>query len=79
MRAALKQALNSGIIADASACYLMRRLELEKSVEQEFGTIGVSQQTIENFARRLQEAESSSVFDKETGIRKAWSIAVRDG
>tara|TARA_B100001179_G_scaffold229607_1_gene215646 strand:+ start:1319 stop:4870 length:3552 start_codon:yes stop_codon:yes gene_type:complete len=76
---ALKQARKSGIIADASACYLMRRLKLEKIVEQEFGTIGVSQETIDIFARRLQEAESSSFFDDDTGPRKAGSIAVRDG
>ena len=57
----------------------MRRLELEKIVEHEFGTIGVSQETIDIFARRLQEAESSSFFDKDTGTRKAGSIAVRDG
>jgi hypothetical protein len=76
---ALKQARKSGIIADASACYLMRRLELEKTVKHEFGTIGVSQETIDIFARRLQEAESSSFLDKDTGTRKAGSIAVRDG
>lgn len=76
---ALKQARKSGIIADASACYLMRRLELEEAVEQEFGPVGVTQETIDIFARRLQEAESSSFFDTETGTRKAGSIAVRDG
>lgn len=76
---ALKQAQMSGIIADASACYLMRRLKLEKAVVQEFGAIGVTQETIDIFARRLQEAESSSFFDTDTGTRKAGSIAVRDG
>jgi cellulose synthase operon protein C len=76
---ALKQARKSGLIADASACYLLRRLELEKTVKQEFGPIGVTQETIDIFARRLQDAESSSFFDSEKGTRRAGSVAVRDG
>lgn len=76
---ALKHAGKSGIIADASACYLMRRLEMEKTIEQEFGPIGVTQETIDIFAKRLQEAESSSSFDTDTGTRKIGRIAVRDG
>ena len=57
----------------------MRRLDVSAAVEQEFGAIGVTQETIDIFARRLQEAENSSFFDFDTGTRKAGSIAVRDG
>lgn len=77
--AALIQARKFGIIADASACYLIRRLELEKTIEEEFGPIGVTQTTIDIFARRLREAESSSISDEGAGTRKAGVIAVRDG
>lgn len=78
-RTALKAAAKLGVIADAFACYLMRRLDVSAAVEQQFGAIGVTQETIDIFARRLQEAENSSFFDSDTGTRKAGSIAVRDG
>lgn len=77
--AALKAASKSGIIADAAACYLLRRLEVEKSVEQEFGPIGITQQTIDIFSRRLQETENSIFVDTDTDTRKAGSMAIRDG
>lgn len=77
--AALKVAGRLGVIADACACYLMRRLDVTAAVEQEFGAIGVTQKTIDIFAQRLQKAENSSCFDPGTGSRKAGSMAVRDG
>lgn len=76
---ALEHAQECGVIADSSACYLMRRLDLVNAVEQEFGPIGVTQETIDIFAKRLQKAESAIFFDAETGARKAGSIAVRGG
>ena len=76
---ALRKASERGIIADASACYLIRRLGIENAIEGEFGRIAVTQVTIDIFARRLQNLESSSFLDEESGSRKAGSIAVRDG
>ena len=76
---ALTEARKSGIIADAIACYLMRRLELEEAVEQEFGQIGVTQETIDIFSRRLQEAENLNCLDADGGIKEAGRITVREG
>jgi tetratricopeptide (TPR) repeat protein len=76
---ALKKARDSGIIADAVACYLLRRLEIEKCTEDEFGRIGVTQTTIDIFAQRLQEAEHSSFVEAEDGTRRTSTIAVHDG
>jgi cellulose synthase operon protein C len=76
---ALAKARENGIIADASACYLIRRLGIERAIEGEFGKIGVTQETIDTFTRRLDDFESSSYPDSETGARKAGNIAVRNG
>ncbi len=76
---ALKEASKNGIIADSSACYLIRRLGIENAIESAFGQIGVTQETIDIFARRLQNLESSNFLDEESGTRKVGSIAVRDG
>lgn len=75
---ALNIAQEKGIIADASACYLMRRLGIEREVEQAFGAVGVTQETIDIFSRRLHDAENSGFIDSESGKRKAGSIAFRD-
>ncbi|MBY3484496.1 PIN domain-containing protein [Rhizobium laguerreae] len=76
---ALKKATKTGVIADPVACYLLRRLSIEKFVEEEFGKIGVTQTTIDIFARRLQEAEETSFFEAEDGTKRASTIAVYDG
>ena len=76
---ALKEASERGIIADASASYLIRRLGIENAIEGEFGRIAVTQETIDIFARKLQNLESSSFLDEESGSRRVGSIAVRDG
>ncbi|MDA5635596.1 hypothetical protein PL640_20860 [Agrobacterium sp. ST15.16.024] len=76
---ALKRAREGGIIADPVSCYLLRRLGIERSTEEEFGKIGVTQNTIDIFAERLQEAEQSSFFEAEDGTKRSSTIAVRDG
>lgn len=75
----LKKALKIGIIADPVACYLLRRLEIEKCVEQEFGKIGITQSTIDIFSKKLQEAEQTSYFKAEDGTKHASTIASRNG
>ncbi len=76
---ALKNARTAGIIADPVSCYLLRRLEIENFVEDEFGKIGITQNTIDIFAKRLQEAEQSSFIDSEDGKKKTSTIALHDG
>lgn len=76
--AALKQARRSGIIADPVACYLIRRLGLEHAVERAFGKIGVTQHTIDIFAKRLHDAGYQSSNDEDGGT-KSGTISVRDG
>ncbi|WP_282039918.1 PIN domain-containing protein [Halomonas alimentaria] len=77
--AALKLATKQGILADAVSCHLLRRLDLESAVEQEFGKIGVTQNTIDIFSKRLQESESACFFDSVSGSRRAGRISVREG
>ncbi len=60
----------SGVIADAAAIHLIRRLEIETAVEQEFGPIGVTQETVDVFMRRLQGVEDASYFDADTGEKR---------
>nr|WP_320142312.1 hypothetical protein [uncultured Cohaesibacter sp.] len=76
---ALTIARKNGLIADASACYLIRRLGIEKAIEGEFGKIGITQETIDIFLRRLDNFESSIFHDTETGAPKAGNISVRNG
>ncbi|OUR78422.1 hypothetical protein A9Q83_07770 [Alphaproteobacteria bacterium 46_93_T64] len=75
----LLSAKTSGVIVDAAAFYLMRRLEIETAVEQEFGPIGVTQETVNVYLRRLQELEDLSFFENDTGGRKAGNISIREG
>ncbi|WP_425647896.1 PIN domain-containing protein [Agrobacterium leguminum] len=75
----LKRATKVGIIADPVACYLLRRLGIEKDVEREFGRLGVTQNTLDIFAKRLQEAEQTSFFEAEDGTKHASTIAVHNG
>ncbi|WCK76464.1 PIN domain-containing protein [Agrobacterium fabrum] len=75
----IKKATKSGIIADPVACYFLRRLAIEKCVEQEFGRIGVTQTTIDIFAKRLQEAEQTSYFEAEDGTKHTSTLAVHNG
>lgn len=77
--AALIQARSTGVIADACACYLIRRLGIEDAVKQEFGPLGVTQETIDIFSRRLQEAEDTSFGESDTGTKRAGSISIRNG
>lgn len=76
---ALLHARDAGIIVDSSACFLLRRLGIEHIVEREFGKIGVTQETIDIFSRRVEQAISTSFEDKDTGKRKAGSVAFRNG
>lgn len=77
--ASIKEAKKFGVIADPVVCYLLRRLAIEKCVEQEFGRIGVTQTTINIFAKRLQEAEQASYFEAEDGTKHTSTIAVHNG
>lgn len=75
----LLSAKKTGVIVDAAALYIMRRLDIESAVEQEFGSIGITQLTLDVFRRRLQELEDSSFYDGETGTKKTGSLSFRDG
>jgi hypothetical protein len=69
----------SGVIVDAAAVHLMRRLGIETAVEQEFGPIGITQVTLDVFMERLQGVERSSFFDSDTGEKRTGNISFRDG
>lgn len=75
----LLSAKKSGVIVDAAAFYLMRRLEIEIAVEEEFGQIGVTQETVDVYIRRLRRLEDSSFLDSESGERRTGNISIRDG
>jgi len=75
----LREAKVSGIIADPAVIYLLRRLRIEGAVEEEFGKIGVTQATVDIYARRLQEAEQTSFFEEDDGTKRASTIAFQDG
>ncbi|MCZ4258917.1 hypothetical protein SAMN04488117_11773 [Celeribacter baekdonensis] len=75
----LLSAKKSGVIFDAAAFYLMRRLEIETAVEEEFGQIGVTQETVDVYIRRLRQLEDTSFFDSEFGERRTGNISIRDG
>lgn len=75
----LHLAKGAGVIVDAAAYYLIRRLEIESAVEQEFGSIGITQETLEVYLTRLQELEGASFIDSDTGAKRASSISIREG
>lgn len=74
----LKVARKKGILLDALSVYLLRRLDLTDVVENEFGKVGVTQNTIDIFARRLHEAQTMGGFDDD-GKRRAGSMSYQDG
>ncbi|UWP88440.1 PIN domain-containing protein [Aliiroseovarius crassostreae] len=74
----LRAARKKGILLDAISVYLLRRLELTDVVENEFGQIGVTQNTIDVFTRRLHEAQTMGGFDDD-GKRRAGSMSYKDG
>lgn len=74
----LKLARKKGLLLDALSVYLLRRLELTDVVEGEFGKIGVTQNTIDIFTRRLHEAQTMGSFD-EDGKRTSGNLSFRDG
>lgn len=76
---ALARAHRKGIIADAVACYLIRRLGIERVVEKAFGKIGVTQSTIDIFAKRLHDVETERVSEDEEGRKASRTIGVQDG
>ena len=55
---ALKIASASGILADPTAIYLLRRLDLAETVAATFGKIGVTQNTIDIFTERAARETS---------------------
>tara|TARA_R100001377_G_scaffold82124_1_gene62186 strand:+ start:23 stop:3574 length:3552 start_codon:yes stop_codon:yes gene_type:complete len=75
----LLSAQASGVIVDAAAAHLIRRLELETAVEQEFGPIGITQETLDVFLRRLQAVEDTSFFDSDTEGKRTGSLSYRNG
>lgn len=74
----LKEAKSRGIVCDATACYLIRRLQIEDHVKEEFGIIGVTQATLDIFSSRLNKFENSIFYDSETGEKKTGRIFMRD-
>ena len=74
----LKVARKKGMLLDALSIYLLRRLDLTDVVESEFGKIGVTQNTLDIFARRLHEAQTMGGFDDD-GKRRAGSMSFQDG
>ncbi|TDE32925.1 PIN domain-containing protein [Antarcticimicrobium sediminis] len=74
----LKVARKKGMLLDALSIHLLRRLDLTDVVEQEFGKIGVTQNTIDIFARRLHEAITMGGLDDD-GRRRAGSMSYQDG
>lgn len=74
----LKVARKRGVLFDALSIYLLRRLDLTEVVENEFGKIGVTQNTMDTFARRLHEAQTMGGFDDD-GKRRAGSMSYQDG
>ncbi len=78
-RRSLLSAQTSGIIVDAAAAHLIRRLEIETAVEQEFGPIGTTQETLDVFLRRLQATEGTSFFDSDTGEKRTGNLSFRNG
>lgn len=77
--AALKMATKRGIIVDPVACFFLRRMGVENNVEQEFGRIGITQSTIDIFAKRLQEAEQTNYFEAADGVKRTSTIAIHNG
>ncbi|WP_417613403.1 PIN domain-containing protein [Owenweeksia hongkongensis] len=75
----LDQAKERGTLLDAPACYLLRRLGIEEAFTSTFGRIGVTQNTIDVFVQRLQEAENSGFFDRDEGEKKTASVSFRNG
>jgi len=75
---ALQEAKLKGVICDATVCYLIRRLEIEEIVKEEFGGIGITQETINIFSNRVNRHESSFFHDSETGEKKAARLAMHD-
>lgn len=76
--AVLKDAKSKGIICDATVCYLIRRLQIDDLVKEEFGTIGVTQATLDIFASRLNDFESSIFYDSDTGEKKVGRLSMRN-
>lgn len=74
----LKVARKRGLLLDALSVYLLRRLDLTDVLENEFGKVGVTQNTIDIFARRLHEAQTMGGFDDD-GKRRAGSMSYQDG
>jgi len=75
---ALDEAQSNGIICDATVCYLLLRLDLADAVTESFGSIGITQDTIDIFANRLRNFETSTFLDSETKEKKAGRLAMRN-
>jgi predicted Zn-dependent protease len=76
--AALKSAREDGILLDALAVYLLRRLEVMEAIEEEFGKIGVTQNTIDVFAKRTHEAETMGGYG-EDGKKRSGHMSSQNG
>lgn len=76
---ALSGAKERGVLLDALACYLIRRLGIEDKVATAFGQIGITQVTLDIFADRVMAARQTSISDSGDGVKRTGSLSYRDG
>lgn len=76
--AALSLGRKNGLLLDALSVYLLRRLDLIEAVESEFGRIGITQFTLDTFAKRAHAAEGMGSYD-EDGQRRSGHLSSVNG
>ena len=77
--AALQMGLKRGLLLDAAACHIVRRMGIEDTIEAVFGKIAITQNTLDIYLARLQQSEQSVLQCDANEGRGAGSISFRDG
>lgn len=75
----LKIASKKGLLLDAAACHVVRRMGIEDTIEAIFGKIAITQRTLDIYLARLQAAEQSVIQCSGGDERGVGSMSFRDG
>lgn len=75
----LKMATERGLLLDAAACHIVRRMGIEDTIEAVFGKIAITQRTLDIYLSRFQSAEQAVTQCERAGSDGAGNMSFRDG
>ncbi|WP_085905967.1 PIN domain-containing protein [Kiloniella majae] len=70
---------DKGILLDATSVFILRRLNLVNEIEQEFGKISITQNTIDVFNKKLVQIESNCFVDPDDGRKRTANLSISNG